>query len=969
MTLFFICNECRRSLVRQAQAVRRLQWPGRASFISLSDSVAEILPQQSKEAFNRHKEAKPNSLKFNKITERSQQRAGRDVKLEELFAYKRRPDQLGRLGRYSRHSQEQTDKKADKLAAGHENESFQRQTLEGNMQASPATENGFGQQAQKRVNTLLRDSASRNLGSVLEKVSPEMKPPIPVATELDTLLRDPSKDANDAWKFVLDNFSPNSPALQRPALQDRILLQKGAVFNRLLEKVVTAWCRDQISNEIARQDRVLPSPSQVINKLRTLKVLHPWFHMDAIWILLVEMIKQDFGEGTNEYLSPLGHEVLKLWADLLNDGTMPSQISNGVSSSSSIDWGSLQTISFKNLRQPDRTIGIRFEQRLRRSTPGFPTERITALSAAAVATFEQFTRRLSMGSLDDVQNDAEPFLWYMVSILYNADVQSTIQQYTRKLEAAKIDDSTVQKAVDRIQNFPLQAKIAYTSNSLSPFNSTKFSTVSRESLENYFTSRLGKALEAANLQEVERLWKHAQQVYTQISEQEKGAALSLADTEEDANPGALPSRLYTMFLHTLAGLGRPESATKVWNYMIQHGTKPSIAHWNSILHSHGKKKDADGLEAMWQKMIEAGILPDLQTWTTRVHGMALSGHLNRALSLLKEMGETWDRVKRVNKNKQANHSGSDRISSFPQPTTEVLNAAVTVFARRKRRDLIQRAFAWAHSQGIKPDHITFNALIRLALREQNLEEAMKLLQHMTKQNIQPDEATFAIILDAVLRSAYVQNMSPEQQGEMAISTLNNLETQGLRTSGHIFATLIDRLLKTYDNAKAAYMVLKYMRDHNVTISPPIYTSLMTHYFNQEEPDFAAIEALWSNIRSSGSAVDHLFYDRMIEMYSRAGDTGNARRFLNRMSNEGKKPSYQALMELLQALVDARQWSQIQELLRDIKRQDGLVKSGIKYSPFARRFWEFVDNLVLPTRMGESTLAGSQVSSTAIEEAV
>jgi pentatricopeptide repeat protein len=163
------------------------------------------------------------------------------------------------------------------------------------------------------------------------------------------------------------------------------------------------------------------------------------------------------------------------------------------------------------------------------------------------------------------------------------------------------------------------------------------------------------------------------------------------------------------------------------------------------------------------------------------------------------------------------------------------------------------------------------------------------------------------------------------------------------------------------------MILNYMRHHNVTISPPIYTSLMTHYFNQEEPDFAAIEALWSNIRSSGSAVDHLFYDRMIEMYSRAGDTGSARRFLNRMSNEGKKPSYQALMELLQALVKARQWPLVQELVRDIKRQEGLVKGGVKYSPFAQRFWEFVDNLVLPTRMGESALAESRVLSAAIEE--
>src|SRR5579871_5412263 len=85
MTPFFICNECRRSLIRQTQAIRRFQWPGKASFISLSDSVADILPQQPNEASSRHKEMKSDQQGFNKITGRNKQRAGRDIRLEELF--------------------------------------------------------------------------------------------------------------------------------------------------------------------------------------------------------------------------------------------------------------------------------------------------------------------------------------------------------------------------------------------------------------------------------------------------------------------------------------------------------------------------------------------------------------------------------------------------------------------------------------------------------------------------------------------------------------------------------------------------------------------------------------------------------------------------------------------------------------------------------------------------------------------
>jgi len=987
MVLPYVCNECRRSLLRRATALGCAQWTARAAFTSLTDSVAEILPQQQndpsrprRESKGRHSESLPRSNASH-------------IHLNELFAYNKQRSQPETRGRYSRYSQEQLEEEFGDVIGNTKDVSRLQAKLDVHGQESSQAEklNDSGHIGHTALGgievptTEILNPSPQDQNHVLkpQQVQPDSTQRVqrsqaePLAAKLDAILRDESKGAAEAYKFFARKYRHrNILALQKPALQDRSLLLKGIVFSRLLRKVTVAWCEAQELEEGG-----LPSPSQLLSQLASLHVHRPEHVLYPLQILLHNLYKQNIVDSQDDP-TPLEYEILKLWAYMFKHFGITSSKSSTRSTAGeapqttaksnnqkaehafdvsdpikwsiksieafSVDWSSLPRMSTLSFMSPTETRAKAVKWRLR-TCISTPSEHLGSLGATALATFDHFSHRLANHSLDDIADDVEPFMKFMARVVYQSDVHLSVTAFEEQALEVGIDETIVREASNRMRDYPLQGELIVASS----LGVKGAHTLSRESLEAYFSSRLGKALEKSNLQEVLRLWNHATRAYKNISDHEKGAALSLADSEEDANAGALPSKLYSTFLHTLTGLGRHESAVEVWNYMVQHGTKPTAHQYNAMMQGAVRQRDAEAPERIWRMMINSGVEIDVSSWNTRVHAMALSGRSVNAIGLLEEMSDLWQRSQ-LAQGKKTSTERSVKAQSVPaavKPSVETFNACVTVFARKGRRDLIQRAFAWANREGIKPDHITFNALISLALRTHNVPDAMKLFGQMLQQGVTPDDATFAIILNALFRSVTIREMTPQQQKALVKDMLEGISALGLGTgsaANHVYAMFIDRLLKDHGNMEGAQMVMGFMREKDVVITPHIYTSLMTHYFQGvDEPNFTAIENLWSKMRSEGAAMDHLFFDRMVEMYARAGETGHALMFLGRMSNQGCKPSKSALMELLEALMRHGQWDRVRELVTDIKEEKGLVKGGIKVNVrpgFERKFWAFIEDV-------------------------
>lgn len=993
MTLPYVCHKCRRILLRRVRTLNRSQWATKAAYNAFAASVAEIVPRQPKEA-SEHRQEPKGRVPFDEAEfEGTPIHYGREVRLDDLFAYKKRPTQPATRGRYSQHSDEPleeeingTDTELDGASLKQREGKSKRQHpsqdwKDGSHYVQRELDRVFEAFQSKKTSPFDLSSNNEHRTAQLAETPPWAKRrhaldyAEPVATQLDAVLRDDSKSISAAYRIFSEKYTDrNALPLRQPALQDRRLLLKGLIFGRLMKRVTAAWCEAPEDEQNS-----LPSPSQLSSQLSSLSVNRPELALDSIWTLLVTLLKQGVADAQEES-SLFELEILKLWAHLFKNfipdwlkarstGTVSPEVDSaaqdsatpdrphktlgenllslGSPVSTSIDWSGLPNLEQFSFQAPGIPRSRAFLRKLRTCIT-MPRDHLSLLGVAALATFDHFTSRLSAYAADDINEDAAPFLKFIARTIHESHLDSSVVAFGHMARAAGLESTTIEDASNRMRDYAFQSDSSLVASSLGVKDTQP---LSREALEAYFTSRLGRALEKANLRAVQRLWDHAVRAYTQVSDREKGAALSLAEREEDANPGALPSKLYSAFLYTLTGLGRHDSAVGVWNYMIEHGSEPTAHQYNAMMQGCGRRRDIDALNRIWQMMLNSGVKIDVSSWNTRVHAMALSGRSGQTLKVLEEMSDTWNREQEAKAKERSAQTPSktSSVSLAIKPSIETLNACVTVFTRKGRRDLIQKAFAWGHAQGIRPDRITFNALVGLALRENNVSEALKLLAQMSKQGIEPDDATFSIILNTIVRSDHVRAMGPEEQSQAIVEFLDGMTVYGIgmgSRSNHVYTICVDRLLKDHRNIEAAKTVIDIMRKRKVIITPHIYTSLMTHYFESgDEPDFAAIENLWARIRNEGGAVDHLFFDRMIEMYARAGETGQALMFLGRMSNQGMKPSKSALMELLESLMRFGQWNRVQDVLMDIREGTGLVKGGMKIqSDFEKKFWAFIEEV-------------------------
>ncbi|CAD0086071.1 unnamed protein product [Aureobasidium mustum] len=413
-----------------------------------------------------------------------------------------------------------------------------------------------------------------------------------------------------------------------------------------------------------------------------------------------------------------------------------------------------------------------------------------------------------------------------------------------------------------------------------------------------FTSSVSAAASRQNLDSLERLWDQAQEIFTDESSR----------TPERA----------------------PQSGLQVWNSMLQSGFEPTIRTWNIMMKNCHISRDINIMESMWQSMRNSGIQPDVVSWSTRIYGHFRIGEPRDGMSALEEMGRDWINAQNRRRSKSASLEDTSEAGHIPS------------------------VLAWSRRFNIEPDVATYNALLAISLGGGQATDAANILQRMAASDIQPNSATFTILVDSML-STTLDDMTQDEQKDKIIDLISSFEGCGMKVDVQGYALIIDRMLKDHNNLKAARSVLAHMTARKVACTPHIYTILMTHYFDANPPELLAADALWNDIQSSRQEVtmDVIFYDRMVEGFARHGDVGRTMAFLNRMSKEGKRPGWLAMIAVVQCLARSHEWDRVAQIVMDCHKQEGLLSVGLRGKKGQKDFWEYVG------RLADNELYGSE----------
>ncbi|KAL1598781.1 hypothetical protein SLS60_007923 [Paraconiothyrium brasiliense] len=744
----------------------------------------------------------------------------------------------------------------------------------------------------------------------------------PVAQAINGFLK--GNNVKSAWDvFDTTYTSRDVPALSDPPLSDIPLLTGGIIFTRLAQSISMAF---------AQGNDQVPTPTEVLFRFEQLDIVP-----EGIWKQTIAQLTYQFllsmapaeqrpasasTSATERGTEAILVELLSLWKLFFQrHGT---QQDRDPLESISSEW---KTIPEAEVRFE---VGKNYGARLQQFHPTHPTGPELQYSAINIFNYFYGETQPARTIPDALRQQNQPFLRLLTSTLagsnivvafkhaeVNAQIKSLGEEYRRSI-AAQMD---------------LAPSLARRLNGLDP-SATPEEKASY--LQESFLKRIGKqVMMQSNVRGLEMIWEEVESTY-KIS---------------DAKP-LIPPPVYNAFLSGFMTLFQPDHAVKVWNHMIAHGVKPDMETWNAMLMGCAKAKDLAGLNAVWDRMLRSGLEPDQRCWTTRVHStIGTHFQVEAGLVILDEMGKRWLSAENAMEDSSKAKGGRNRQSSAKlvnnttKPAIGVINGAVDAIAQlplkgkvlshrskgmtfETKVSYVHKILQWAGNFGIKPDARTYNALIKLYLEGNDFPTTFKLLRQMEKEGIEGDLATHTMLLRAAFDNQKFDNLSHQEQADRVLGLFDQLEQGGLKPNTYVYQIAVDRLLKNFKNYNGVRAVIDHMMGRGFAVSPQIYTSLVTHYFQQDPPAIREIDSLVTRILGPPAApTDRFLFDRLIEGYARVGEIASMMTVLTKMSAHGKRPSFVALIEVVKALYKVGKWDRARAIVRDVQLGTGVAKDA------------------------------------------
>ncbi|CZR66120.1 uncharacterized protein PAC_16021 [Phialocephala subalpina] len=724
----------------------------------------------------------------------------------------------------------------------------------------------------------------------------------------------------DSFHFFLEHFGPDTEQEKSRKVLSSLPSYLHQTARNLLRKIIVAKARDPFST-------TLPSVTElsgVYLRLGRLQAVDWADLMNPLIRNIINTKEQSFSDATNE--QRLLSDLLGAWNVVCRNPGNLEDIPGD--SSSQLNWSHIPPVSSRDAFRVYQKAGsvVTFGM----LTPTFPIKSLSRIPPLALSTFHLLNCKATT-----VQN-------------HSGDPARLLSLIGRLINVPGIDvnsgdvlgqDSAVAEFIEK--HLPTIKDIASQGATSEEGEDTKRKFVHPQAGLNmgisFTNKRLHEALKTKNRHQVDELWSDVKQW-----------PIDKSQRKEDAQHRGLSAYLCNYFILIYMTLRQPNRAIDVWNHMVQHGLMPNLATWDSMLSGCKAARDPVALEGVWQKMRMARVEPDIVCWTTRISGLMHCYEPEAAIRALDDMGSRWlEAAKKVYpKMPLEKLQKVDVWVGTVKPDIATVNAAMAGALARKRKDYAHEILAWAGGYGITPDVRTYNTLLLPLLREGQTRQVMGLLHQMQQSGIDADITTYTTILDETFR--YAEDLSPEEQKEMVFGIFDEMEQAGLKPEQHTYGKIIHALLQsTSGDMTVVNIVLERMAKLNLEPSAHIYTSLAQHYFNQDPPQLDAAKGLIERASMVIGSTDHIFWDRVVEGYSRAGETAAALRILGKVNAAGNKLGWLTLRELLHALERNEEWDMAKDLVRDTMNDTGgPLSPEVKGEMGQHLFWESAHELKL-----------------------
>ncbi|KAG6769566.1 hypothetical protein POTOM_025214 [Populus tomentosa] len=169
------------------------------------------------------------------------------------------------------------------------------------------------------------------------------------------------------------------------------------------------------------------------------------------------------------------------------------------------------------------------------------------------------------------------------------------------------------------------------------------------------------------------------------------------------------------------------------------------------LSENRKVEEGSGAVSVWELMRRKGSGANSTTYGVLIHGLCKNGHLNKALTILKEAEDERDKLDAL-----AHSSMVEALGMVHQMdnhgcklSPHVCNLLINGFVRASKLEQEIHFFREMESKGCSPPLVVYNTLINGLCKAERFCHAYSFVKEMLKKDWKPDSITYSLLMVAL----------------------------------------------------------------------------------------------------------------------------------------------------------------------------------------------------------------------------
>merc|ERR1719311_863858 len=181
--------------------------------------------------------------------------------------------------------------------------------------------------------------------------------------------------------------------------------------------------------------------------------------------------------------------------------------------------------------------------------------------------------------------------------------------------------------------------------------------------------------------------------------------------EDDMCKDILNTVIYSTLLKGFAQARQPGRVQEVFEEMKEMGIACNTVSYNTMLDANARTGKMDRADELFREMVASGVRPDVITYSTLVKGHCQAGDIDQGFQVLKEMV----------------------ANGVHEPDEILYNSLLDECAKQHRVDDALKLVEDMYKQNVRPSNFTLSILVKLLGRSRRLNQAFSMVEETCKR--------------------------------------------------------------------------------------------------------------------------------------------------------------------------------------------------------------------------------------------